>query len=160
MFEMWFFAFLTLALMGELLRPPALRLFEDSEKTAARGAAVFAYLISYPFHTFPENFAPGSSQVRSPGQVKWPHFLKSLWCYSIYSLEQSIWNFLDIMRPSIATKRISRNFDFGDIRSGQFCDLPIMRQWKKNQIPHLRIKFGNFIMTWYLWGYWSWSRSK
>ena len=30
-------------------------------------------------------FVPRSSQVRSPGQVKGPYLLKSLWCYSSYS---------------------------------------------------------------------------
>ena len=32
-----------------------------------------AYLFIRPFRTFPENFSPRSSQVRSPGQVKWPN---------------------------------------------------------------------------------------
>ena len=32
--------------------------------------AIFAYLISHQFRTFSEHFVPGSSQVRSPGQVK------------------------------------------------------------------------------------------
>ena len=30
-------------------------------------------------------------------------------------------------------KRISRNFDIGDLRSGQFCDLSIISQWEKNE---------------------------
>ena len=29
------------------------------------------------------------------------------------------------------TKRISRIFDIGDLRSGHFCDLPIISQWAK-----------------------------
>ena len=29
-------------------------------------------------------------------------------------------------------KRIFRNFDIGDLRSGQFCDLSIISQWEKN----------------------------
>ena len=59
----------------------------------------------------------------------------------------------DIMRPSIATKRISWIFDFGDLRSGQFCDLSILRQWEKYQIPHLRIRSGDFIIKWVLLSY-------
>ena len=30
-------------------------------------------------------------------------------------------------------KRISRNFDIGDLRSGQFCDLSIISQWEQNE---------------------------
>ena len=53
------------------------------------------------------------------------------------------------MRPSIATKGIYRIFFyFGDLRLGQFCGLPIIRQWEKNQIPPARIRSGNFIMKW------------
>ena len=43
---------------------------------------------------------------------------------------------------------------------GQFCDLPIIRQWEKHQIPQLRIRSRNFIMKWVVLGYCSWSRSK
>ena len=32
------------------------------------------------------------------------------------------------------TKRISWIFDIGDLRSGHFCDLPIISQWAKNQL--------------------------
>ena len=42
---------------------------------------------------------------------------------------------------------ISRIFCVGDLRSGQFCDLPIIRQWEKNHIPHLRIRPGYFIIN-------------
>ena len=32
------------------------------------------------------------------------------------------------------TKRISWIFDIGDLRSGHFCDLPIISLWAKNQL--------------------------
>ena len=35
------------------------------------------------------------------------------------------------MRLSVTRKGIFRIFDFSDQRSGQFCDLPIIRQWEK-----------------------------
>ena len=31
----------------------------------------------------------------------------------------------------VSIKCISRNFDIGDLRSGQFCDLSIISQWEK-----------------------------
>ena len=37
------------------------------------------------FTPFSENFVPRSSQVSSPGQVKWPYVLRILWCYSSFS---------------------------------------------------------------------------
>ena len=36
-----------------------------------------------------------------------------------------------MMRSSVPTKRISWIFDIGDLRSGHFCDLPIISQWEK-----------------------------
>ena len=32
----------------------------------------------------------------------------------------------------------------------------MIRQWEKTQIPHLRNRSGNFIIKWFLLGYWSW----
>ena len=43
-----------------------------------------------------------------------------------------LWNFRNMMRSSVPTKRISRIFDIGDLRSGHFCDLPIMSMGKKS----------------------------
>ena len=36
-----------------------------------------------------------------------------------------LWNFRNMKRLSVPTKRLSWIFDIGDIRSGHFCDLPI-----------------------------------
>ena len=38
------------------------------------------------------------------------------------------WNFQQLIGASASTKRTSWNFEFGDLRSGQFCDLAIIRQ--------------------------------
>ena len=46
-----------------------------------------------------------------------------------------LWNFRNMMRLSVPTKRISRIFDIGDLRSGHFCDLPIISQWAKKSTP-------------------------
>ena len=43
----------------------------------------------------------------------------------------------DMMRSSLPTKRISWIFDIGDLRSGHFCDLPIISQWAKNQLCYI-----------------------
>ena len=39
-----------------------------------------------------------------------------------------------MVKASIPAKRISWNFDFGDLRSGQFRDLTIIRQWQNVHI--------------------------
>ena len=41
----------------------------------------------------------------------------------------SVWNLQDSFRASVPTKCISRNFDSGDLRSGQCRDLPIISLW-------------------------------
>ena len=44
--------------------------FRGCDKMVVRSPTdFFTYLISHPFHIFPENFVPRSSQVRSPSQV-------------------------------------------------------------------------------------------
>ena len=35
-------------------------------------------------------------------------------------------------------------FYFGVLTSGQFCDVPIIGQWEKNQIPPICIRYGYF----------------
>ena len=55
------------------------------------------------------------------------------------------------------TKRISRIFYIGDLRSGHFCDLPVVSQWAKNQLCY--IYFGASLFDWnnrigQLWAIW------
>ena len=45
-----------------------------------------------------------------------------------------------------AYKTISWIFDIGDLRSGHFCDLPIISQWAKNQLCY--IFFGASVFEW------------
>ena len=42
-----------------------------------------------------------------------------------------LWNFWNLMRSSVPTKLIFRIFYIGDLRSGLFCDLPIISQLAK-----------------------------
>ena len=138
-----------------VVRTP-LRFFEDSEKRRRTAPPFFGYLISHPFHTFPENVVHWSSQVRSPGQVKWPYFLKSLWCYCTYSFwainmklsgyHKAIssyktyilfffrWSkvrvgFHQFQVPGYCVMSWNLNLVKPDL--GQFCNLPIVRQWEK-----------------------------
>ena len=96
----------------------------------------------HPFRTFPENFDPRSSQVRSLGQVKWPYLQKrSRWCHG-YSFWGINMNFQNCMRLSVSTKRISRNFDIDDLRSDQFGDLSITSQWgNMHMLPVSNMRF-------------------
>ena len=34
----------------------------------------------------------------------------------------------------MSIKFISQNFDIGDLRSGQFCDLSIISEWEQNEM--------------------------
>ena len=63
-----------------------LRFVEGSEKNCRAQRHRFMHTSCAIFCLFPENFVSRSSQVRSPGQVKRPYLLRSLWCYSSYSL--------------------------------------------------------------------------
>ena len=132
--------------------------FSKIAKKRRRSATVFAYLINHHFRTFSENIVPKSSQVRSPFQIKWPYRLKSLRYYSGYSFGA-----INMKLPgyhktiSVTSKRISWIFDFSDLRSGQFCDIPIIRQWRKTKsLIYASGPF--FIMNWVLLRYCWWSR--
>ena len=71
-------------------------------------------------------------------------------------LKGSTSDFQELTMVSVLTKRISRNFDFSDLSSGQFSDQTILWQWENVQmlfIPKLRrdlvnyIKIANYIKT-------------
>ena len=49
-------------------------------------------------------------------------------CAVTIVLNGSTWNFQELIRASVPTKRVSRNFDFSNLRSGQFSDQTIIRQ--------------------------------
>ena len=55
-----------------------------------------------------------------------------------------LWNFQNMMSSSVPTKRVSRIFDIVDLRSGHFCDLPIISQWAKN---HLRFTLAQAYLS-------------
>ena len=59
---------------------------------------------------------------------------EKLWMFVIATpKDRSPWNFQRLISLPVSMKRTSRNFDIGDLRSGQFCDLSIISQWEKNE---------------------------
>ena len=68
----------------------------------------------HPFLTSPESLSPRSSQVRSPGQVKWSYFQKYLRLRAVATVFKiSIWNFQELIGASVPKKkRKSWNFHF------------------------------------------------
>ena len=71
--------------------------------------------------------------VRSPGHVKWPHLRKILNVCHSYTKWPITLKLSALMSVPVSMKRISRNFDIGDLESGQFCDLSSISQWEKNE---------------------------
>ena len=52
-------------------------------------------------------------------------------------VENSSTNLRCLPLPLMATKPISRIFCIGELRSGHFCDLPIISKWAKNQLRYI-----------------------
>ena len=66
-----------------------------------------------------------SGQGRSPGHVSRPSFNKVRNHVMATVYVESVWNFQDCMRSSVPMKCTPRNL-YGDLRSGQLRDLPII----------------------------------
>ena len=111
-----------------------------------RCAPFLAYLFIHQFCTLPQNFSTRLSQVGSLGQVKWPYLRNIHDCAVTTVLMVSLWNFQLINAP-VPTKRISRNFDLGDLRSGQFWELTIIRQLDNVQMPLSESIRGNVLFS-------------
>ena len=126
---------------------PPLRFFADSKKTAARSAAGFSPTLSPIFlATFVKvsilGHARSGHQVRSSD-----HTLQKFYNRAPTTVfEGKLWNFRNMIRSSVPTKRISWIFDIGDLRSGHFRDRPIISQWAKIKLPVLC-----FILSLYEW---------
>ena len=130
---------LTRALLGRGRLNAPLRFFADSENTAARSAAGFSPTLPPCFFpNFCENFDPKSCKVRSPGQVKWRNYkitFQSRHGYNVSGKDMKLSEYDEVHTiPSVPTKRISWIFYIGDLRSGHFCEFPIISQWAKNQL--------------------------
>ena len=51
--------------------------------------------------------------------------------------EGSEYNFQGLVRVSVPTKHICQNFGFGDLRSGQCCDLAIIQESENVEMPFI-----------------------
>ena len=132
---------LTRALLGGggVWTPPPLRFFEDSEKTAARSAAGFHPPYPHLFRNFCKNFDPMPCEVRSPGQVKWPNYKITFQSRHGYNVSGKVMKLSEYDEVTSAYKTYISDFDIGDLRSGHFCDLPIISQWAKNQLCYITL---------------------
>ena len=131
---------LTLALPGGgHLSTPPWWFFRDSEKTAARSAAKFGIPIptSIPHIVckFWTHITKG--QVTRSGQVTIPQNVNSEVCNptkpTVVDIET--WHSQEVVSTPRATTCISRIFYIDDLRSGHFCDRPIISLWEKFQMP-------------------------
>ena len=122
---------------GGCLNTP-LRFFADSKKTATRSAAGFSPTLSpICLASFVKvsilGHARSGHQVRSCN-----HTLQTLYNRAPATVfEEKLWNFRNMIKSSVPTKRISWIFDIGDLRSGHFRELPIISQWAKIKLPVL-----------------------
>ena len=108
-----------------------------SAKAVKRRGAASPFLAYLSMHTFciaPESFGPRSSQIWPPGQASEPTSKYDCAVHTVF--KRLTWNFQEFISASVGTKCISRNFDFGELRSGQFCDL---KQWEGS---------GKMLMKW------------
>ena len=102
--------------------------FQIARKQRPAASPFLVHLIIHLFRICCEAFRPRSHKDRSPGHAKWPHLMKSL------NTRQSYTDWMISLKLSVipvSIKCISPNFDIGDQRSGQFCDLSIKCQWEK-----------------------------
>ena len=57
------------------------------------------------------------------------------------------WNFQVLTGASVATKRISWKSAFGDLRSGQFCDLTMIRHRQNVLMPFIpKVRVGAYLL--------------
>ena len=108
-----------------------------------------------------QKLAPGDlrsgHQVRSSDPTS-----KKVWaCTKARADERSIWHYQELVRVTVCTKRISRNFDICDLRSGQFYDLPIISQWEKFQLALNVIQWSQYAQDHDITGpFWWFNRKK
>ena len=98
------------------------------------GAAIFdtAVHTSFPHTLWKFRTQVTHGQVTRSRQVASPQ--KNIWMFVIATPNnRSPWNFQVLIFVLVSMKHISRNFDIGDLRSGQFCGLSIISQWEKNK---------------------------
>ena len=118
----------------------------------------FSEMFGQLFRNFPENLGPGhrrsGHQVRSSDTT-------SEKCYHRVTatvVERKIWNFQDLVYYQGLTTCISWIFYIGDLRSGQYRDLPIISQWEKTQMPQILIRSVQIVQNHAQLGFCWWPR--
>ena len=112
---------------GGRLNAPLFRFVAKNGKNGGAARGHFSYLFTHPFPTLSEKFSARSFQVR---------YLPLRRGYSFTGIL-----FQELIRATVPTNCISRNFDFGDLMFGQFSDQVIRNQWENVQmffIPKVR----------------------
>ena len=112
--------FLTFALLG--VETP-LRFFQTVKNSGTQRRRFRHTLLCICSAHVVKKFGPRSRKFRSPGHVKWPHLIKVGMFVKATPTERLPWNFQRLLQVTVSIKCISQNFDVGDLRSGQFCDL-------------------------------------
>ena len=111
------------------------RFFVNKRKRQRSAPPFFAYLLIHPFRIFPKISSQG--HLRSGHLVRASDPISQNTCdnFAASHFKGSMRIFQEFIRISLPRKLISRNVDFGDLSSGQFCDLAITRQWENAQMP-------------------------
>ena len=99
-----------------------------------------------------------SGQVRSGHQSRSNDTMSKNICNFTMAtvFKGSMWDFQDLIRALVPTKRISQNFAFGDQTSGQCCDFTIIRQRKNVEmpfIPKVRMEACYLLVLYSIWSY-------
>ena len=87
-----------------------------------------------PPPVFPRWRKTAARSAGSPGQVTWPYLQKCLRSCHGHSAWGTDTKLSGLHKVISTYKMLSRIFDIGDLRSGQFRDLPIISLWGKIKI--------------------------
>ena len=121
--------------------PPPEVFFVIAKKTAARSAAIF-------LHSCSDNSSATFLKILGPGHQSSGHQVRSSdptsENFTIVSRPQWLRERFESFRIWYTTKYLQLVylgfFYIGDLRSGQFRDLPIISQWGKVQMPQMLIR--------------------
>ena len=112
---------------GGCLNTP-FRFFADSWKSRFWHSCLYIFSAHFVKSSDPVHSRSGH-QVTSSDLTS-----EKLWMFVIATPNDRLpWNFQLLISVPVSMKRISRNFDTRDLRSGQFCNLSIISQWEKNE---------------------------
>ena len=83
-----------------------------------------------------------------PGHIRSPHHTSppKIVILSLVLFISEVYNFGWYIRDSIKIIYSSKNFDIGDLRSGQFGDFSILRQWEKIELLFSGQIYSNIAM--------------